>query len=93
MKEKILQIIADELDIKKNQVKGTVRLLDDGNTVPFIARYRKEVTGKLDETQIREIEERLEYLRNMEERKKEVIKITTTLLKVIEKRGRCVSGF
>ena len=62
------QIIASELQLKGFQVANTVELLDAGNTVPFIARYRKEATGKLDEEQIREIEERIKYLRMLEER-------------------------
>ncbi|WP_164522053.1 Tex family protein [Halocella sp. SP3-1] len=75
MAKELIGIIADELGIKDRQVKGTVALLDEGNTIPFIARYRKEVTGGLDETQLREIEERLEYLRNLEKRKEEVIRL------------------
>lgn len=75
MEQDLLQMIANELNLKTYQVKGTVELLDKGNTVPFIARYRKEMTGKLDETQIREIEERIEYLRNLKERKEEVIRL------------------
>lgn len=75
MQEKILEMIGKELNFKKSQIRGTVKLLDEGNTVPFIARYRKEITGGLDEVQIREIEERLEYLRNLEKRKEEVIRL------------------
>lgn len=69
----LIQTIAAELKIKNFQVENTVKLLDDGNTIPFIARYRKEATGELDEEQLREIEERLKYLRNLEVRKEEVI--------------------
>lgn len=65
--------IARELAIREKQVAQTVKLLDDGNTVPFIARYRKEVTGELDEVQIRKIEERMTSLRNLAKRKEEVI--------------------
>jgi len=71
----MLALLADELKLKLSQVRGTVKLLDDGNTVPFIARYRKEMTGGLDEVQIREVEERLEYLRNLKKRKEEVIRL------------------
>ena len=71
----IIKTITDELNIKQNQVLNTIKLLDDGNTVPFIARYRKEMTGELDEVAIREIESRLEYLRNLENRKQEVIRL------------------
>ena len=65
----IQQLIAKELTIPLSQVTATVTLLDDGNTIPFIARYRKEVTGGLDEVQIRDIQERLEYLRKLAERR------------------------
>lgn len=65
--------IAQELDISPRQVARTAALLDDGNTVPFVARYRKEVTGELDETQIRSIQERLAYLRALEDRRETVL--------------------
>lgn len=68
----ILKQLATELNIKPKQVEQTVALLDEGNTIPFIARYRKEATGELDETVIRDLSERLTYLRNLEERKAEV---------------------
>ena len=71
----IIKTIAQELNFGKNQVKATVKLLDDGNTVPFIARYRKEMTGKLTEEEIRDIEQKVEYLRNLQERKEEVIRL------------------
>ena len=71
----INQLIAKELGVSPRQVDSTVKLLDDGNTIPFIARYRKEATGELDENVIREISERLTYLRNLEARKEEVIRI------------------
>ena len=71
----IIQIIADEINIKENKVLNTVKLLDEGNTVPFIARYRKEMTGELDESIIREIESKLDYIRNLENRKQEVIRL------------------
>lgn len=71
----MLKQIATELRIKESQVQSTVNLLDEGNTIPFIARYRKEVTGELDENVIRAIEERLNYLRNLATRKEEVIRI------------------
>ena len=72
--EKIIEIIARELDVKKSQVEATVKLIDDGNTIPFIARYRKEVTGGLSDEVLRELGDRLTYLRNLEQRKEEVIK-------------------
>lgn len=70
--EKIIQIIADELNVKYSQVENTVKLIDEGNTIPFIARYRKEVTGGLSDEQLRDLGERLNYLRNLETRKEEV---------------------
>lgn len=73
MLDKIILRISEELKIKQEQIAGTVRLLDEDNTVPFIARYRKEITGGLDEVQIQNIAERLEYLRNLQKRKEEVI--------------------
>ncbi len=72
--EKIIQIIADELGVKYSQVENTVKLIDEGNTIPFIARYRKEVTGGLSDEQLRDLGERLNYLRNLETRKEEVKK-------------------
>ena len=65
--------IAKELDLQPYQVAGVLELLDAGNTIPFIARYRKEVTGGLDEVQLRLIEARLAYLRNLIERKQSVL--------------------
>ena len=70
--EKIIQIIADELGVKYSKVENTVKLIDEGNTIPFIARYRKEVTGGLSDEQLRDLGERLSYLRNLETRKEEV---------------------
>ena len=68
----IVQTIANELNIKNYQVEKTIELIDGGNTIPFIARYRKEVTGGLSDEVLRNLEERLKYLRNLEERKEEV---------------------
>jgi len=67
--------VARELGLPEKSVENTVKLLDDGNTVPFIARYRKEMTGELDETRIRQIEEQVGYYRNLEQRKEEVIRL------------------
>ena len=69
----INKIIAEELNVKETQVVATVKLIDNGNTIPFIARYRKEVTGGLSDEQLRILGERLNYLRNLEERKQEVV--------------------
>lgn len=83
--------IAQELKIPANKVEATIKLLDEGNTIPFVARYRKEVTGSLDEEQIRNISERIIYLRNLESRKEEILssieaqgKLTEELAKAIK---------
>ena len=73
MSNNILQILADELDIKLSQAEATVKLIDEGNTIPFIARYRKEVTGSLNDEILRKFDERLTYLRNLEGRKEQII--------------------
>jgi len=72
--EKIIAKIAEELNVKNTQVENAVKLIDEGNTIPFIARYRKEVTGGLSDEQLRVLGERLTYLRNLEQRKEEVVK-------------------
>ena len=72
--EKIINKIAEELNVKPIQVENAVKLIDEGNTIPFIARYRKEVTGGLSDEILRDLGERLTYLRNLETRKAEVIK-------------------
>ena len=89
--EKIIQIIAAELGVKNSQVENTVKLIDEGNTIPFIARYRKEVTGGLSDEQLRDLGERLTYLRNLETRKEEVRnsieeqgKLTDEIVKALE---------
>lgn len=69
----ITKIIAEELNVKEKQVEATIKLIDDGNTIPFIARYRKEVTGGLSDETLRVLGERLTYLRNLETRKQEVV--------------------
>ena len=69
----ILKQLKEELNIRLEQVEATVKLIDEGNTIPFIARYRKEVTGSLDDEQLRILDERLKYLRNLEEKKTQVI--------------------
>ena len=71
--EKIVLLLAKELNIKPAQAEAALKLLDDGNTVPFIARYRKEMTGSLDEEQIRNVEARAQYLRNLDERREEIL--------------------
>jgi uncharacterized protein len=89
--DKIIQIIATELNIQKSQVENTIKLIDEGNTIPFIARYRKEVTGGLSDEVLRTFGERLNYLRNLEKRKEEVTnsieeqgKLTEEIVKDLE---------
>ena len=77
----ILKNVADELNFNESQVENTIKLFDEGATVPFIARYRKEVTGNLDEEQIRDVIEKVTYYRNLEKRKEEV-------LRLIEEQGK-----
>ena len=77
----ILKNVANELNFNESQVENTVKLFDEGATVPFIARYRKEVTGNLDEEQIRDVIEKVTYYRNLEKRKEEV-------LRLIEEQGK-----
>ncbi|GKX43171.1 transcription accessory protein [Pectobacterium carotovorum subsp. carotovorum] len=81
MNDSLSHIIASELQARTEQVDAAVRLLDEGNTVPFIARYRKEVTGGLDDTQLRQLETRLGYLRELEDRRQ-------TILKSIDDQGK-----
>ena len=69
----ILKKIAEELEVKASQVEAAVKLIDEGCTIPFIARYRKEVTGSLNDEQLRNLDERLRYLRNLEDRKEQVL--------------------
>ena len=77
----IVKKIAGELSIKTWQVEAVIGLIDEGNTIPFIARYRKEKHGSLDDEQLRELDERLRYLRGLEERKE-------TILASIEEQGK-----
>ena len=77
----MIQKIAEELEIKKSQVQAAVELIDEGNTIPFIARYRKEKTGALNDEVLRNLYERLNYLRNLEDKKQ-------TVLASIEEQGK-----
>ena len=81
LNQRIASIIAQELTVLPHQILSAIQLLDDGNTIPFIARYRKEVTGGLDDTQLRHFETRLIYLRELEDRRQ-------TILKSIEEQGK-----
>ncbi|MFQ9985387.1 MAG: Tex-like N-terminal domain-containing protein, partial [Lachnospiraceae bacterium] len=69
----IVSMIARELNVKVWQVRAAVQLLDEGNTIPFVARYRKEATGALDDEQLRKLGERLTYLRNLEDKKAQIL--------------------
>ncbi|MEJ9219493.1 Tex family protein [Paenibacillus glucanolyticus] len=84
--------MAKELQLSEKQVRTTVELLDEGNTIPFIARYRKEMTGELDENQLRDIEERTNYLRNLEVRKREVIRIIEEQGKLTEELRKSITA-
>lgn len=77
----IIQVLTQELQVKKWQVEAAVKLIDEGNTIPFISRYRKEVTGSLNDEQLRQLHERLTYLRNLEDKK-------TQVLSSIEEQGK-----
>lgn len=81
LNQQISQIIATELNVGSHQILAAMGLLDEGNTIPFIARYRKEVTGGLDDTQLRHFETRLIYLRELDDRRQ-------TILKSIDEQGK-----
>ncbi|AYO21272.1 RNA-binding transcriptional accessory protein [Vibrio owensii] len=81
MSQAICRMIAQELNVRPEQVNAAVTLIDDGNTVPFIARYRKEVTGGLDDTQLRTLDSRLSYLRELDDRRQ-------TILKSVQEQGK-----
>ena len=92
MLEKMSQYIAAELGVNAWQVKVAVELLDEGNTVPFIARYRKEKTGELKDEQLREIEERIKYLRNLEQRREEIVRSITEQEKMTPELATAIEG-
>lgn len=77
----IVELLTSEFKLKKQQVESTIKLIDEGNTIPFIARYRKEQTGEMDDVTLRDLDERLSFLRNLEERQDEVIRL-------IEEQGK-----
>ncbi|WP_286822827.1 Tex-like N-terminal domain-containing protein, partial [Idiomarina sp. UBA1919] len=70
----IPQLLANELKVDERQISSVIQLLDEGSTVPFIARYRKEVTGGLDDTQLRQLHQRLNYLRELDDRRQVILK-------------------
>ena len=88
----ILKTLADELSLPEKQVQAAVDLLDGGNTVPFIARYRKEVTGGLDDTTLRNLLERLTYLRSLETRKEEVRALITGMEKMTDQIAAAIDA-
>ncbi|MFH8135871.1 Tex family protein [Pantoea osteomyelitidis] len=92
MMKDLSQIIASELQARAEQVEAAVRLLDEGNTVPFIARYRKEVTGGLDDTQLRQLETRLGYLRELEERRQSILKSIDEQGKLTNDLANAING-
>ena len=88
----ILKKLAEELGLKQEQVEKTVALIDDGNTIPFIARYRKEVTGSLSDEILRDLFDRLTYLRNLETRKAEVIASITEQGKMTDEIAEAIDA-
>src|SRR2546428_11621988 len=90
--KKIVPLIAKELGAGPSQVAAAVALLDEGSTVPFIARYRKEATGNLDDTQLRSLEERLLYLRELEERRAVILASIAEQGKLTDELRAAVEG-
>ena len=88
----IIETLAKELNISRDRIERTVALIDEGNTIPFIARYRKEVTGSLDDTVLRTLDERLNYLRNIEKRKDEVKGLIASLDKLTPEIEAAIDG-
>ncbi len=88
----IIQTLAQELNLKRDQVEKTVALMDEGNTIPFIARYRKEETGSLDDVVLRELEDRLTYLRNIQKRKEEVRNLITEMGKMTDEVAAAIDA-
>lgn len=90
--EKIIEILSKELEVTKKQIENTIKLIDEGNTIPFIARYRKEVTGNLDDETLRNLNERLTYLRNLETRKAEVKRLIDELGSLTEEIEKSIDN-
>ena len=88
----IIKKIAEEFNLKIEQVEKTVALIDEGNTIPFIARYRKEETGSLDDTVLRDLDDRLTYLRNIEKRKQEVTALITEMGKMTDEIAKAIAN-
>jgi len=92
MRERILKQLSVELGIAEKRVRAAVELLEEGNTIPFIARYRKEMTGELDENELRSIEERMRYLRHLEDRKLEVTRLIAEQGKLTEELRAAIAA-
>lgn len=90
--DRIIQALERELNIKANKIENTIKLIDEGNTIPFIARYRKEVTGNLDDEILRKLNDRLNYLRNLENRKEEVIRLIDEQGKLTEELKKSIEN-
>jgi len=88
----IIKKLAEEFKLKEDQVKKTVELIDEGNTIPFIARYRKEETGSLDDNVLRDLDDRLTYLRNIEKRKEEVTNLITEMGKMTDEIAAAIEA-
>ena len=89
----IIQVITQELKVEKWQVEAAVKLIDEGNTIPFISRYRKEATGSLNDEQLRTLFERLTYLRNLEDKKNQVLKSIEDFHAFHDYQSRCYKIF
>lgn len=90
--KQMIQMIAAACEVKPNQVNTVVQLLEDGNTVPFIARYRKEMTGSLDEVQIKAIEDKYQYVQQLEQRKQEVLRLIDEQGKLTEELSKSIQA-
>ena len=92
MPETIVQILARELGKEEGHVANVIALLDEGNTIPFIARYRKELHGSMDDTALRTLEDRLQYLRNLQQRREEVLSAVENQGKLTEELAAAVAA-
>lgn len=92
MNDSFCRIIAGEIQARLNRLTLPFRLLDEGNTVPFIARYRKEITGGLDDTQLRNLETRLSYLRELEERRQAILKSISEQGKLTDDLAKAINA-
>ena len=88
----INQVLAEEFKLRREQIDNTIALFDDGKTIPFVARYRKEVTGSLDDQILREIFDRMTYLRNLEKRKEEIIGLIDEQGKLTDELRQTISN-